>query len=140
MHTTTRAKKNPGLFVANYEIRSTQINDPKIYLCLTFYLGRETVIGNADINRRGKTFISIPTYLKGDFTYINMRHQSKKQVLVTTDGFLTPDQSTFLSPNAKIRMVLDENWETGIANIKFQDSDGSWKKIENAQIRIVTSD
>ncbi|EAY31537.1 DUF1842 domain-containing protein [Microscilla marina] len=140
MHTATKAKKNPGLFVANYEVRSNKKNDPKIYLCLTFYIGRETVIGNADINRRNKTFVSIPSYLKGDFTYISLLNYNKTQVLVTADGFLTPDQSTFLSPNTKVRLLLDENWEKGTASIKFQDSDGSWQKIENATIQLVADE
>lgn len=140
MHTSIKAKKNAGLFMANYEIRAKQATDPKIYLCLTFYLGRETVIGNADINQKGRTFISIPSYLKGDFTHICLNNQSKQQVLVTADGFLTPDQSTFISPNAKIRIVLEEDWKTGVANVKFQDSDGFWKKIENALVKLVPGD
>jgi hypothetical protein len=43
-----------------------------------------------------------------------------------------------IPPNAELRMVLSEDWRSGTANYKYQDSNGNWHQIADAPVKMVS--
>jgi hypothetical protein len=67
-------------------------------------------------------------------------------ILVTTTGYPTikwPQGGGIgpvIPPNVELRMVLSEDWKSGTANYKYQDSSGIWHEVSDAPVKLVSGD
>lgn len=42
-----------------------------------------------------------------------------------------------IQPNFELRMVLSEDWKSGTANYKYQDSHQVWHEVKDAPVNLV---
>lgn len=130
---------NVGLFIASFQIGGDKPGAPSFRINMCVYTPGETISGIGHITQAVNPPLDIPTNLQGQFTYMSVM-PNNCHILVTATG--TPivkwPQGGGIGPvlpiNVDLRMVLTEDWKTGKANYKYQDSKGNWQEVTNAPV------
>ena len=130
-----------GLFIVSYEIGGEKPGAPAFRINMSVYTPGETVAGIGHITQAVNPPLDIATNLHGQFTYMCVMPKNC-HILVTATGYPIVKWpqgggvGPVLPPNVELRMVLTEDWKTGTANYKYQDSKGNWHEVTNAPVHI----
>jgi len=92
------------------------------------------VSGSGRIFQATNPPLNIPTALHGDYSY--MATMQSTNILVVAEGVNPLIPIIPGTPNAKLRMVLDENWRTGTAYYSYLQ-DGQWIKVGPQKVEAV---
>lgn len=137
----TAIEKKVGLFNANYEIGGEMPGAPVVNLNLGVYTPQEKVSGIGHIYQATNPPLNIATRIDGQYTYMCVMPKNC-HILVTATGYPAIKWPSgggigpVLLPNFEIRMVLTEDWKSGVANYKYQDDKGKWHEVKNAPVKI----
>jgi hypothetical protein len=128
-----------GLFIVSYRITTGLAGAPTFVVHLAVNTPNQTVSGKGQITNTSNPPLDIHTNLNGDYTYMTVMPNNSK-ILVVAEGY--PDVKwpshggvgPVILPNTKLRMILEDNWESGTANFSFIDANGEWVTIDNAKV------
>lgn len=132
-----------GLFIVSYEIGGQMPGAPLFKVNFSVYTPGETVSGMGHITQATNPPLDIATNLSGQYTYMCVMPKNC-HILVTAIGhpmIKWPQGGGIgpvIPPNAELRMVLSEDWRSGTANYKYQDSNGNWHQIADAPVKMVS--
>lgn len=129
---------NVGLFIASYTISSGLLGAPTFNVHLVVNTPTRKVNGQGVVtNGSTKPALNVPTTLQGDFTYMTVMPNNTHILVVVNGtgpiGTVTPLEG----PNTTLRMVLEDNWQSGTANFSYVDGNGQWQYVENASVKIM---
>ncbi len=132
--------KNVGLFNASYRISNHLQGGVELNLNLTVNTVNKRVSGMARISQAINPPLNITSELQGDYSY--MCTMESCSILLVAEG-INPFQPIIhdvpqISKNLSLRIVLDENWQKGVANFKYCVN-GVWHEINHAQVEIITN-
>lgn len=136
-----QTEKKLGLFIVSYQIGSNMPGAQTFTINLSVYTPGETVSGIGHIFQATNPPLNIATNLSGQYTYMTVMPQHS-HILVTASGtqIIKWPQGAGVGPvlptNVELRMVLDEDWQSGTANYKFLDNEGNWREVTNAPVTI----
>ncbi|HEV2756013.1 MAG TPA: DUF1842 domain-containing protein [Actinomycetota bacterium] len=133
---------NVGLFQVSYEVGSKMPGAPMLGLKLLVDTPTEQVTGMARTTQvTAPPFTSVTSSVKGDFTY--MATMSSTHILVVATGYpiLSWPQGggigPVILPNFQLRMVLEDDWQSGTASYKYTVDGTTWKSVDNAPVKAV---
>jgi hypothetical protein len=136
------AGEKPGLFQACYQIGGIP-GGLLFRVNLVVYTPGETVTGIGEITQAINPPLDIKTKLEGTFTYMTIKPQQTHILVVITgypiinwppSGGIGP----VLYPNVHLRMVLQNDWKSGVANYKYSNDGKTWQNITDAPVKLVT--
>lgn len=130
------AEESMGLFQVCYRIGNNVPGAPIFSVNLAVYTPGKTVNGAGVIFQATNPVLKIDTKLSGDFTYMTVMPPSVSHILVVLTGGVSPTGQI----NVYLRMSLNEDWQSGVANYKYMDKDGVWHEMENQPVTIVLCD
>lgn len=137
------ATQQTGLFPVSYEIGGDKPGAPRFVAHLLVYTPAKTVNGSGLITQAINPPLEEATVLHGDFTYMTVMPKNV-HILVTATGYPSvrwPAHGGIgpvLQPNVQLRMVLDSDWRSGVANYSFF-ANGTWHEIENAPVKAIVA-
>jgi len=81
--------------------------------------------------------LNVTTYVHGTFTHMTVM-PDQTHILVVATGFPLPPGhiGPAIEPNFHLRMILNKDWKSGVANYQYRDGEG-WKKINNAPVKMI---
>ncbi len=131
-----------GLFPVCYEIGKEMPGAPLFKLSLLVYTPGEKVNGFGEITQAINPPLDVKTKLEGSFTYMTVMPRNVHILIVLTGYPIIhwPSHAGIgpvIPPNVDLRMVLEENWQSGTANYKYMDAQGNWKELKNAPVKAV---
>lgn len=135
------AATKTGLFIVCYEIGGSMPGAPQFKASLAVYTPGKTVTGIGHITQAVNPPLDEATSLHGTYTYMTVMPRNV-HILVTAVGYPVVNWppgagiGPVLLPNAELRMVLSENWQTGTASFKYQLG-GNWQEVNDAPVRAV---
>ncbi len=141
----TAEKTKTGLFIANFEIGENMPGALHLALNLSVFTPEETLSGIGHITQAVNPPVNIATKISGGYTYMCVMPKNC-HILVTATGYpiIKWPQGAGIGPveqpNFELRMVLEENWKSGVANYKFMDGTGKWHEVNNAPVKFATAD
>jgi hypothetical protein len=137
------SQEKTGLFPANYTIGTPMPEGPLFSLHLLVFTPEKEVRGGGSISQGLLPPSAVNTWLTGDYTYLTVMPNNSR-ILVVATGFPVKHQPSqpghigpVFDPNLHLRMVLESDWKSGIANFQFFDSDGNWRSVENAPVKMI---
>lgn len=118
-----KKSKDVGLFIVCYDIISEAIGSSICHLRLTVNTPKEEVDGvahiyNATVHPPKSIFSTITN---GLYTYMCTMKDCHILVTAQGEGHIGTPITPLEGVNFKLRMVLDENWETGTAQYSYYD-------------------
>ena len=132
--------KNVGLFNAHYRISNHLAGGVEMQLNVTVNTVDKRITGMARISQAINPPLNIISEVHGDYSY--MCTMQSCSILVVADG-VSPFQPLIrdvpqVYKNLSLRIVMDENWQKGVANYKYCVNN-EWHEVNNAQVEIVTN-
>jgi hypothetical protein len=131
-----------GLFPICYEVGKAMPGAPLFSISLMVYTPGEKVSGFGEITQTTHPPLDIKTKLEGTFTYMTVMPRNV-HILVVATGYppihwpASAGIGPVILPNVDLRMVLEEDWESGTANYKYMDAKGNWNEIKDAPVKAV---
>lgn len=132
-----------GLFIQSYEITTGLLGAPTFQVHLAVNTPLKSVSGQGQVSNLSiHPPLEIYSKLTGDFTYMTVM-PNNTHILVNITGYPNinwPPNAGIgpvLLPNTKLTMVLESNWQTGIANFSYTDELGNWTEIKDAKVTAV---
>ena len=126
-----------GLFLARFEVGGEMPGAPLFTVQFAVYAPDQTLTGMGRITQAVNPPLDVPTKLQGDYTYMTVM-PNLTHILVVANGEGPIGSTTPLSgPNAQLRMVLDGDWQAGVANYRYVGADGTWHEVTNAPVKQV---
>lgn len=130
--------KNVGLFNACYRISSGLAGGVDLNLNLTVNTVNKRVTGVAHMTQATNPPRDIISELQGDYNY--MCTMESCSILVVAEG-VSPFQPMIhdvpqIHKNLTLRIVLDENWQKGVANYKYC-IDNIWHEVNHAKVELI---
>lgn len=131
---------NTGLFHVSYEVGAQMPGAPLVALDLLVYTPNRHVTGIAHVTQvTAPPMTSITSMLTGDYTY--MATMSSTHILVVATGY--PHVSwphgggigPVIPPNFELRMVLEDDWQSGTASFKYSSDGVNWTSIDNVPVK-----
>jgi hypothetical protein len=140
--TDTRSDLTVGLFLASYEIGSGMPGAPMLHVTMTVDTPGESIAGLSHVTQAVNPPLDVASRLSGDFTYMTVMPQ-RTSILVTATGY--PQVSwpphggigPVLPANLHLRMVLQDDWRAGTANVSYLLADGSGNSLTDVPVRLV---
>lgn len=126
----TLVKNSVGLFPVEYNIGGNMPGAPLFNAAFLVNTPAKTVVGSGVISQAVNPPLEVNTQLTGTYTYMTVMPKNT-HILVVAEGVDKAKQ-----PNVELRMVLEEDWKSGVANYKFYNGT-AWVEIENAPVAIV---
>jgi hypothetical protein len=139
----TKVEAMTGLFIVSYEIGGNMPGAPLFKVNFSVFTPGETVNGIGHITQATNPPLDIATNLSGQYTYMCVMPE-RCHILVTATGhpiIKWPQGGGIgpvIPPNVELRMVLSEDWKSGTANYKYQDSSGKWDEVTNVPVKMVS--
>jgi len=135
----TNNMKNVGLFNANYRISKGLAGGVDMNLNLTVNSVNKRVTGMAHLGQAINPPLNLISEIQGDFNY--MCTMQSCNILVVAEGF-SPFQPLIhdvpqIYRNLYLRIVLDDNWQTGVANFRYFINN-VWHEVTNAKVELIT--
>ncbi|PLX15551.1 MAG: hypothetical protein C0599_16605 [Salinivirgaceae bacterium] len=127
------------VFLAKYFVGMNQPLNNKFIISLTAQTPNDSLKGDTEIKIYKTPPINIVNSLKGTFKYVCIAPDSC-HILITADGYPKYkyiDESGLERPAKPIfhlRLILADNWKSGIANYDYMDKQGSWHSITDAPV------
>ena len=137
-----KSETKKGLFLVSYDIGGDMPGAPLFKINFSVYTPGETVSGIGQITQATNPPLDIGTNLCGQYTYMCVMPDTC-HILITATGYPIikwPQGGGIgpvIPPNAELRMVVTEDWKSGYANYKYIDSEGNWREITNAPVKLV---
>ena len=131
-----------GLFPICYEIGGAMPGAPLFKASLMVYTPDERITGFGEITQTTNPPLDIKTKLEGNYTYMTVMPRNV-HILITAQGYppihWPPGGGIgpVIPPNVELRMVVEENWQSGTANYKYLDGKGNWHDIKDAPVKAV---
>jgi hypothetical protein len=130
---------NVGLFNAHYRITNHLLGGVEMQLNLTVNTVNKRITGMAHISQATNPPMNIISEIQGDYNY--MCTMQSCSILVVAEG-VSPFQPIIrdvpqIHKNLTLRIVLDENWQKGVANYKYCINN-EWHEVTQAQVEIIT--
>lgn len=131
-----------GLFLASFDIGKSMPGAPLLRLNLTVFTPGETVSGVAHLIQATNPPLDLASDVKGQYTQMCVMPR-QCHVLLTAQGHPIAKwpQGAGIGPvlpaNFELRMVLGEDWQSGTANYKYQDSHLVWHEVKDAPVTLV---
>jgi hypothetical protein len=131
-----------GLFIVSYNITTGLAGAPNFEVHLTVSTPTKEVNGMGHITQATNPPLEIISKISGDFTYMTVMPNST-HILVTAQGYPNiqwPPNAGIgpvILPNSKLRMILEDNWQSGTASFSYVDSQGNWIDITNAKVEAI---
>lgn len=130
--------KNVGLFNVHYRITNHLQGGVEMQLNLTVNTVNKRITGMANITQAVNPPLNIISEIQGDFNY--MCTMQSCSILVVAEG-VSPFQPLIrdvpqVHKNLTLRMVLDEDWQKGVANYRYCINN-EWHEVTQAQVEIV---
>lgn len=139
------ATDQTGLFVVSYRIGGDKPGATTFDVHLAVDTPHETVSGAGRISNGSiHPALDVATTLEGDFTTMTVM-PDRSSILVTLTGRpvisfpVGGGIGPVILPNADLRLVLDERWDTGTANYRYTADGTTWKSVTGAPVRRVDS-
>lgn len=140
-------KKLFGLFHVTYKVTIGAPDQPiegatTLFLSLAVYTPDRSVSGIAKISQAINPPLNQSSKVNGEYTYLTVM-PSNSHILVTATGFPNLNWNPKwgigpqLLPNFELRMVLEDDWQTGRANFKYTDPDGKWQEANDYYVQAV---
>lgn len=131
--------KNVGLFNAHYRITNHLAGGVEMQLNLTVNTVNKRITGMAHISQAINPPLNIISEIQGDYNY--MCTMQSCSILVVAEG-VSPFQPMIhdvpqINKNLTLRIVMDENWQKGVANYKYCINN-EWHEVTQARVEIVT--
>lgn len=132
-------KQAVGLFPVAYKIGGNMPGAPLFMVHLTVNTPDRRVNGYGTITQTTNPPLSLNTKLDGDFTYMTVMPNDTHILMVLT-GYPVinwPPHAGIgpvIMPNVELRMVLSDDWKSGVANYRYQDNNGNWHEINDAPV------
>lgn len=131
--------KNVGLFNAHYRITNHLAGGVEMQLNLTVNTVNKRITGMAHISQATNPPMNIISEIQGDYNY--MCTMQSCSILVVAEG-VSPFQPMIhdvpqINKNLTLRIVMDENWQKGVANYKYCINN-EWHEVTQARVEIVT--
>lgn len=129
-----------GLFVVSYRIGTDAPGAPTFETHLAVDTPNRRVSGLGTITQAVNPPLDVRTRLDGDFTYMTVMPRNT-HILVTLTGFpvahLAPEGGIgpVALPNARLRMVLEEDWKSGVASYEYTTDGRDWQHIADVPVR-----
>ena len=133
-------KKRTNIFAANYFIGLNQPLYNKFIISLSANTPNESLNGETEITVKTTPPINIANSLKGNYKYVCIEPEAC-HILITAKGY--PKYSYVhdsgierpAEPIFHFRMILSEDWKSGIANYDYKDKQGQWHSITDAPVK-----
>ncbi|WP_103068520.1 DUF1842 domain-containing protein [Aquimarina sediminis] len=136
-----------GLFHVTYEVtigtpEQTIVGATSLFLSLAVYTPDRSVSGIAKITQAVNPPLNQSSKINGEYTYLTVM-PNNSHILVTATGFPNLNWNPKwgigpqLQPNFELRMILEDDWQTGRANFKYLDPDGKWQEANDYYVRAV---
>jgi hypothetical protein len=125
---------------AKYFIGIDMPSEHKFIIDLSAKIPDDNLDGKANITITTTPPIKIESQLKADYKYVSIMHEGR-HVLITAKGYPvgTNEDNTQLNkpadPVFHLRMIMSDNWKSGIANFDYKNSQGEWIKITDATVQ-----
>ena len=134
---TNQAQKT-GLFIANYQIGESIPGGIIFQVNLIINAVTKNVYGCGDITQATNPPLDVRTKLTGDYTYMTVM-PNNTHILINATGY--PDSnSTQNTANVELHIVLESDWQSGVANYKYRtDQSSSYKEVTNAKVKFISS-
>lgn len=132
--------KNVGLFNANYRISKHLAGGVEMNLNLTVNTVNKRITGVAHITQAINPPMNIISEIQGDYNY--MCTMDSCRILIVAEG-VSPFQPLIrdvplIHKNLTLRIVLDENWQSGVANYKYCINN-VWHEVSQAKVELITN-
>jgi hypothetical protein len=130
-----------GLFLARFEVGGELPGAPLLHLAFTVYTPGRTVTGLGRLTQAVNPPLDVASRLGGDYTYLTVM-PNESTLLVTATGYPVVEAPAdagilpVLPPNLTLRMVLDKDWQSGVANYSYL-SGGAWHEVTDAPVKQV---
>ncbi|QEH31573.1 hypothetical protein OJF2_00380 [Aquisphaera giovannonii] len=132
-----------GLFLITWSIGTAQPGAPTLTLACTVNTPHEVLNGMGVIQQAINPPLDFHTYVHGTYTDMTVM-PDKTHILVVATGFpvqqpviLPPGHiGPAFEPNFHLRMVLDKDFKSGVANFQYLDGQG-WHKVKNAPVKVI---
>lgn len=133
--TNGSAKQATGLFPVAYRIGNGMPGSVNFNVHLMVYTPGERVSGYGTITQATNPPLDVPTKLEGSFSYMTVMPKDT-HILVVATGY-TVEPGTQQEINVELRMVLTDDWKSGVANYQYRDNSGHWHKVSDAPVKMV---
>ena len=130
---------NSDLFTVNYKSSITASAKGQLDLTLIVCPNTKTISGAGDMTFCYHKNIEVGSKIEGSFVTTLMANS--QCFLISAMGFQKPgwasssDTDVPTYPNLLLQLAIDENWKTGVANIKYKKSGANgkidWIKLDN---------
>lgn len=128
-----------GLFLVRWDIGNTMPGAPTFVLSGTVDTVRNVFNGSC---RMSQAILPPPDFssnVQGTISYLTVMPDQTRILLVatgTTSYTLPPPAiGTITSTNLQLRMILADDWKTGVAHVQYQ-LNNEWQDLENVPVRI----
>lgn len=130
----TESHVNVGLFLSKFSIGNPIPGAPHMNLFITVNTPKRIVNGVSIITQAINPPLDLHSEVRGSYSYMTVM-PNNSHILVVAEGYEILENNEELSqvPNLYIRMVLNEEWTEGTANVKYY-SNGSWHEMENVPV------
>ena len=117
---------NTDLFTVNYKSSFSASNAGKLDLTLVICPDTKTISGAGQMTLRYSDNIEVGSKIEGSF--ITTLICDSPRFLITAMGYqkthwpVRSDDTTEVCPNLMMLLAIDEDWQNGVANIKYKQS------------------
>lgn len=132
-----------GLFPLALQIGGVAPGSQKFDVHLLVNTPDETVTGFGNITQTTNPPLNINTKLEGTFTYMTVMPKNTS-VLINAKGYPVINWPAHggigpvLMPIVDLQIVLENGWDTGVANYKYQDTNGTWHSVQDAPVKMLS--
>jgi hypothetical protein len=127
------------VFLAKYFVGMNQPLANKFLISISAQTPNESLKGETEIKIYKSPPINIVNSLVGNYKYVSIAPDSC-HILITAQGYPKykyTDESGIERPTNPIfhlRLILSENWESGIANYDYMDKQGNWQSVTDMPV------
>ncbi len=137
-----KTETKTGLFLVSYEIGGQMPGQPFFSLNLSVFTPGETVSGIGHIKQTTNPELDMGTSLSSHYTYMCVMPDTC-HILISATGYPVikwPQGAGIgpvIPPNTELRMVLKDDWQSGVATYKYIDNMSTWQEIKDVPVKAV---
>ena len=131
-----------GLFIVSYLVGNEMPGAPLLHLDLMVSTPNKEVSGRGVVTQAINPPLNVVSKVSGDFTYMTVMPKNT-HILVVLTGYpvikwpIHGGIGPVIPPNLQVRMVLNEDWQEGIANFTYVDDNGVSHVIDAVPVKKV---
>jgi hypothetical protein len=138
------SEKKVGFFIVSYKIGTGDLGATTFTVHLGIDTVNEAVSGSGLITQAVNPPVHVSTNLQGQYSY--MATMQDCHILVVCEGHPVIKWpkgggiGPVIPPNVHLRMVLTEDWKSGVANYAYVNDEGKTVEIKGVPVEKITGE